>query len=289
MAALVLDIAWERPSIAQIKATGAVGVIRYFSTDDTKDLHASEVPAYAAAGLGIGTVYETTSGRATAGRAAGVADAKDAERQRKAAGLPASHVHYFAVDADVSWGAVAAYFAGVLSVLPAHRVGCYGGFRVVQGAHKAGVGLCWQTLAWSYGQLSPAANLYQSGGTLLGGAADINKVLSPVGDWGQTPRPPEADMPLSDVDIAKQAAANTRNLLGTAIPALPDDTNETRSLAAVIGRLEHELAETLTLVTAQGNAIAALQTTGLTPNQVTALAAALGPDLADIIAKRLAS
>lgn len=282
MTALVLDIAWERPTVAQIKATGAVGVMRYFSTDDTKDLHKDEVPAYAAAGLGVGTVYETTQGRATAGRAAGVADAKDAERQRKAVGLPASHIHHFAVDKDVPWSAVQEYFDGVISVLTLGRTGCYGSFRVVQGARKAGIRWLWQTLAWSGGLLSEHATLYQSGGTLLGGVADINKVTSSLGDWGQTPRPPEPEMPLTDIEIDKIAARTAKMILGTAVDPLTDDSNPTRSLAAVVARTENLARETHAQV-------GSIQTTALSQAQITALAAALGPDLAADLAKRLAS
>lgn len=282
MAALVLDIAWARPTVKEILATGAVGVVRYFSKDDSKDLTAAEVTAYLAAGLAVGTVFETTAGRATAGRAAGIADAKAAEAKRKSRKLPASHVIYFAVDTDTSWSAVAEYFAGVLSVLPWERVGCYGGFAVIQGAYKGGIQYLWQTLAWSGGRLSAVADLYQSGGTVLGGDADINKVTAVDGDWGQTPRPAPPEDIVTPQDIDAIAAAVTKRLLGTAIPALADDANPTRSLMAVLGRTEHLAVETHAQV-------ASLQTTALSDAQITALAAALGPDLAADLAKRLAN
>lgn len=205
---LVLDIAWARPTTAQIKATGAVGVMRYFSPDGTKNLTAAEVIDYTANGLAVGTVFESTAGRATAGQAAGVADAQLAEQQRAAVGLPDTHIHHFAVDSDVSWSSVQAYFAGAASVVGMARVGTYGSFRVVEGAYGYGIRKLWQTLAWSGGQVSSRATLYQDGGTLLGGSADTNRTLA--ADWGQYPRPGEVDVPLTpaEIDAVGTNAAN---------------------------------------------------------------------------------
>jgi hypothetical protein len=182
-----IDVAWARPTVAEIKAAGAHWVARYFSTDDRKDLHASEVTAYHAAGLGIVTVWETTAGRALAGRAAGIADAKAAEAQRKAVGLPGTHVHHFAVDQDAAWASVVAYFDGVISVLGLARVGAYGGLRVIEGAHGHGIRYLWQTVAWSGGAWSAHATIRQPGGTTLHGGADWDTAMVP--DFGQYPRP----------------------------------------------------------------------------------------------------
>lgn len=200
---IVIDIAWDRPTVAQIQATGAVGVMRYFSTDSSKNLTAAEVAAYHAAGLGTGDVWETTTGRATQGYAAGAADARAAEAQRAADGLPADQTIYFAVDEDTSWASVQAYFDGAASILGVDsggvpRTGCYGGYQVIEGAYGHGLRRLWQTLAWSGGQRSQHACLFQNGATALGGGADINDVLAP--DWGQYPHV-EADMPLSASDL----------------------------------------------------------------------------------------
>lgn len=262
MAALVLDIAWARPTVAQIRATGAVGVVRYFSKDDTKDLTAAEVTSYLAAGLAVGTVYETTAGRATAGRAAGVADARAAEAKRKSRKLPPDHVIYFAVDTDTTWPSVVDYFAGVLSVLPVERVGCYGGFEVIQGAYKGGIQYLWQTLAWSGGRLSPVADLYQSGGTVLGGSADINKVTSASGDWGQTPRP----IPPEDIVTPQDIKDITSTLLGTTLGrskvtvamALQTTAQQVAGLTAAVAALAARIGtdeDTATIVAAVEAAI----------------------------------
>lgn len=215
MALLGIDVAWDRPTVAAIKATGAHWVARYFSPDASKNLKAAEVVSYPAAGLSIVTVYESTAARATAGFAAGKADAQLAEQQRKSVGLGADHVHYFAVDTDTSWASVWPYFQGVLSVLPQSRVGVYGGLRVIQGAHGQGFRFLWQTVAWSGGVWAPFAVIRQTGGELLGGAADVD--YADAADFGQSPRPitpkpvpvpQEDDMPFTAQqlhDIVKQA------------------------------------------------------------------------------------
>lgn len=182
-----IDIAWDRPSTASIKASGASGVLRYLSTDPSKNLTAAEVHDYASAGLGVGTVWETTATRATQGYQAGIDDASLADGQRKSLGLPSDHIIFFAVDTDTSWASAADYARGFSAVIGQSRVGVYGGLDVIDGAHGAGYRYLWQTLAWSRGVRSKWACLYQNGNTLFSGGADVNDILA--SDWGQFPRP----------------------------------------------------------------------------------------------------
>lgn len=189
-AELGVDIAWARPTVAQIKATGAKWVARYLSTDSSKNLTPAEVREYAAAGIGTVVVWETTAGRATAGYAAGVADARAAQAQRQTDGLPAAMPIHFAVDEDTSWASVAPYLAGAASVVGKPLTGVYGGFAVVEGAHAAGYRFLWQTVAWSGGRWSRWATIRQTGGTLLGGAADVD--YAQAADFGEFPRPTTA-------------------------------------------------------------------------------------------------
>jgi hypothetical protein len=184
---VVLDIAWLKPTLSQILATGAIGVMRYFSGDSTKNWTLEEFQTYTAGGLEVGSVWETTAGRALADYTAGQADARAADAQRAADGFPADMPIHFAVDIDTDWPSVAPYFAGAANVLTRDRIGVYGGIRVIEGAAAAGYPFLWQTDAWSGGQVSPHATLYQAGGTALGGDADINHALAR--DWGQYPRP----------------------------------------------------------------------------------------------------
>jgi len=187
MAVKGIDIAWARPTIAEIKGTGATWVARYFSTDSTKNITADEVKTYPANGLAIVTVWETTTGRATQGQAAGESDAHAADAQRAAVGLPADAPIHFAVDEDTDWASVAAYFSGVAQVLGLHRVGIYGGLKVIAGAHTVGIPYLWQTVAWSGGIWAPYATIRQTAGTELSGGADDD--YAEVPDFGQYPRP----------------------------------------------------------------------------------------------------
>jgi hypothetical protein len=214
MAALTgVDIAWDRPTVDQIKEVGAHFVARYFSTDASKNLRASEVAAYSAAGIATVVVWETTAGRATAGRTAGVADARVAEQQRKAVGLPGDMVIHFAVDTDTSWSAAAAYMAGVASVIGQGRTGVYGGYRVIEGAATAGYRYLWQTIAWSNGLWSAHATIRQTGGTTLSGGADWDAATVP--DFGQYPRP----VIPQEIDLDATQARQLAELHAAMVPA----------------------------------------------------------------------
>ncbi|MEY9876657.1 hypothetical protein ABH931_006167 [Streptacidiphilus sp. MAP12-33] len=208
-----IDIAWARPTIAQIKATGATWVARYFSSDVTKNLTATEVTDYVAANLGIVTVWENAATRALQGFQAGVDDAKAARAQRASVGLPDTVPVHFAVDTDTGWGPVAAYFQGVFSVLGFAQTGAYGGLKVIEGAHAYGIPYLWQTVAWSGGLWAPYATIRQPGGMTLNGGADYDTAETP--DFGQYPRPtppkPPAPTLLEDDMLAylPPIAANT--------------------------------------------------------------------------------
>lgn len=280
MPVLGMDIAWSRPTVAVILATGARWVARYFSTDASKNLTASEVHDYPAAGLSVVTVWETTTGRATQGRAAGVADAQAAEAQRRAVGLPDTHVHHFAVDEDTSWASVQPYFDGVISWLGLGRTGLYGGFPVVEGAAAHGIRFLWQTTAWSGGRWSAHATIRQTGGTLLAGAADVD--YAEVLDFGQFPRPstpPEPDMPFSPADLAALAHA----VAGYKNPETEVDAHQRWVNADVKA---DALAAQVTALAAK---VATPAPVVLSDAQVAAMAAALAPAVADLLAKRLAN
>jgi hypothetical protein len=209
MSVIGIDIAWDTPTVAQILATGAHWVARYFSPDPTKNLTAAEVHDYPAAGLGIVVVWESTGTTPLNGHAAGVADAQAAQAQCVSVGLPADMPIYFAVDTDTTWPQVAPYFQGVMSELGVSRVGVYGGVQVIEGAHAAGIPFLWQTVAWSGGVWAPYATIQQPGGTTLSGGADYDTAEVP--DFGQYPRPevdPMAQFTKQDLIDAAQQGAN---------------------------------------------------------------------------------
>ncbi|MEU7096048.1 glycoside hydrolase domain-containing protein [Kitasatospora aureofaciens] len=208
--ALGLDIAWDRPSTNDILATGAHFVARYLSPDSSKNLNSTEVRDYPANGLSIVVVWESTAGRMLAGYSAGVSDAQAAEAQRRSLGLPNDMVIYFACDTDVSgsqYHTVNEYMRGVNSVIGLNRTGFYGGYYEVENvaAAPATASYFWQTTAWSNGHWSAHANIRQDGGTLLGGAADVDHSMTD--DFGQYPRPQAAveedPLPFSEDDIRR--------------------------------------------------------------------------------------
>jgi hypothetical protein len=259
-----VDIAWERPTPAEIVGVGAHFVARYFSSDDSKDLHADEVIAYPAAGLSIVTVQETTTGRATQGRAAGVADAKSAEAKRAAVGLPATHIHHFAVDSDVSWASVQAYFDGAASVIGLARTGVYGGYQIIEGAYAHGLRYLWQTSAWSKGLWSTHATLRQTGVTTLHGVADVDNAV--MADYGQYPRPEDIVTPADIAAIAAavwdhtelNAATDTQVRMG-AVLRYSDfvQLGQTQALTAQIGALTATVTALAKTVGAAGGLTAA--------------------------------
>lgn len=287
MTAMGIDVAWARPTTDQIRATGATWVGRYFSTDDTKNLTAAEVAAYPAAGLAIVTVWETSTGRATQGTAAGVADALAAERERVSVGLPGAHVHHFAVDEEVAWDQVADYFAGAASVIGQGRVGVYGGYQVIEGAAAAGYRYLWQTPAWSGGRWSEHATIQQTGGTTLDGDADIDHALAV--DFGQTP-PPEALMAVDPADVATIANAAAAAVWDHS--ELDPATGQPVRFGAVQAYMDYEHNKIVRSLTAQLASLSAVVAAlakdgGLTQAQAqaagqagaTAALAALGQDL----------
>lgn len=246
-----IDIAWDRPTIAQIKATGAEWVARYFSPDPTKNLTGAEVRDYTAAGLEIVTVWEGSATRALAGRAAGIADAQTAEQQRIATGLPSDMVIHFAVDTDTDWASVAPYFQGVISVLGLDRTGIYGGLKVIQGAHAAGIQYLWQTVAWSGGVWAPYATIRQPIGTTLGGQADYD--TAEVADFGQYPRPSGGDMPLTPDDA--------RTVWGYHGPGDNPDAHQTlQNIANGVVAANKAIVSVATSVAAVATAVAKLGT-----------------------------
>ena len=126
------DYAWSHPSTAGLKADGVKFVMRYLSHDPAKNLQPAELVKLRAAGLGVGLVWETTAGRALAGKAGGTADATLARNQAAALGLKELPI-YFAVDydaGDADKPTIAEYLRGAASVLGgAHQVGVYGGYQ----------------------------------------------------------------------------------------------------------------------------------------------------------------
>lgn len=270
---VVVDIAWAKPSIAEIKATGAIGVVRYFSNDPTKNWTLAEFQAYTAAGLAVASVWETVATRALSDYATGQADAREADAQRAAAGFPADMPIHFAVDTDTDWAHVAGYFAGAANVLTRDRVGVYGGIRVIEGAAQAGYPFRWQTLAWSGGRISPLATLYQNGSSAFSGGGDINLALA--ADWGQYPRQ-EADMPLTPQEKQDIADLVVQTLFNAPVPNLAEPDGKggvfSETFIHLPERADLNAATTQRAIAALAQQVAQLGTPTLSDAQVATLA-----------------
>lgn len=131
MTQLGLDYSYARPTPAQLKAAGVVGVGRYLATD-RRGLSASEFKSYQAEGIGLWLVYEGVFTGMLNGEAQGVSDAHAALSRIAALGLPSDSPVYWAADFDIAPGSAEiakadAYVIGWNSVIPPGRRGGYGG------------------------------------------------------------------------------------------------------------------------------------------------------------------
>jgi hypothetical protein len=189
------DYSFARPDLAQLKASGIVGVLRYLSPDDQnthgKILFAPERDQILGSGLDLALNFEWYAGRCLEGGAAGSADGHTALTQARALGYPQGKTIYFSHDTGAyNWAAIDSYFSAARAALGGYyKIGAYGSFSLVQQLHAAGlIDHGWQTLAWSSGQRDPWAVLYQDGSQLLGGAVDVDQVTSTdIGSWKDGP------------------------------------------------------------------------------------------------------
>jgi Rv2525c-like, glycoside hydrolase-like domain len=189
----LLDYSYDRLTPAQIRTAGRVGVIRYVASGrPLVSATRAEVDSYRNAGLAFVAVWQNGKDRALAGRAAGLADARDAAAYTAGLGATGTDPVYFAVDFDAQppqLAAVTDYVRALASVLGWARVGVYGGAPVLE--HLRAVtplGLFWQTIAWSSSRLLPYANLHQYAvnQTVAGKAVDYDRALT--ADYGQWDR-----------------------------------------------------------------------------------------------------
>lgn len=204
-----LDEAWARTPIADLKAQGVHFMARYLSPDPSKNITASEVRDYAANGIAVVVVWEGSGTAMLGGYAAGVNDAKAAEIQRKAVGLPDNMPIYFACDFDAQgsqYHDVNEYMRGVNDVIGVDRSGFYGGKFTCDNvaASPARASFFWQTIAWSNGLKANKVSIYQDGHTLFGGNADTD--YAETADYGQYPRP-NGDLVATQAEIDAIAAA----------------------------------------------------------------------------------
>jgi len=182
---------------AALLADGVRTVMRYVSTiGNPKNITAAEYAELAAAGITVGLVYETSADWMLGGYGAGYAAARSARAQASAAGYPTSHRLWYAADFDASSVQINVVLGALRGAADAEGsqglVAVYGGYAVVEAAVAAGYQAPWQTVAWSNGQRSSAAVLFQNGQTAYCGGVqvDVNEVTGSLFPAPPTPVPP---------------------------------------------------------------------------------------------------
>ena len=184
MPVTVVDYSYARPTVAEIKAYGAVGVIRYVSRTASKNLTVDEYARLRGGGLAVGLVWEEGKSSALGGYPRGAADAKEANAQADALGFPSGRPVYFTVDVDVTQDQLFTVLDYLRGAATGRRpVGVYGEHSVIEAAAAAdAAGFFWQTIAWSGGKQSPARHLLQN---RFYADVDTSDIRTGVTDWGQ--------------------------------------------------------------------------------------------------------
>lgn len=190
-----------------------------------KRLTRKEAEAITATGMQVVSVFQRGNNDAAGGAINGTRDGKAAFQEAMLIGQPAGTAIYFTVDYDAQpkdYGVIEAYLREAAKELPGYAVGVYGSYAVVEEMAKRGA--CkhfWQTYAWSKGQLSRAANLYQykNGQTLAGHTVDFNDALGSEGWWNTHPQ--REDKPVNN-KIDKESAEKVIGVLGALWTASPD-------------------------------------------------------------------
>lgn len=178
---LVYDYSFARPDPGAMKASGAVGVVRYLGYG-SKVIGGGERDALRAAGLQIALVWETSADRTSSGYGAGQSDAQVANGQADALGFPDGRPLYFATDGNVFDDTILAYYQGARDNSK-RPVGPYGNTDLIDScAGRLGLRYGWKVQTWGGG--TGNANLEQmpNEAPAIGGT-DVNRTLKD--DWGQ--------------------------------------------------------------------------------------------------------
>ena len=189
-----VDAAWNKPTVAALKAAGEIFFAGYFSNDPTKNLTPKLVAGLLAAKIDVVAVWEYSATAMRGGKPQGQQDASRAETEARACGVDGIPV-YFACDYDAppgDQGAIDSYLDGCASVIGHARVGMYGGYWPLSRGRAAGkAAYYWGTPAWSGNEWAISGftpHIMQGGLVTIGGVqCDLDAGLST--DFGQWPRP----------------------------------------------------------------------------------------------------
>jgi hypothetical protein len=272
-----VDYAFSRPSVAALVQAGKQFACRYggVGTSD-KWLSAPEAQALSKAGIAIVANVEGVANGLQRGYSTGWQWAARAHEYFTSLGMPPGRPIYLSADWDVSVGdlpAVRAALLGARDVLGPTRVGLYGGRRVIEYAQDTGLASwLWQTYAWSGRPTHwvPGTHIQQYHNGVVIGNADCDLDRSMTVDFGQW-------------------------TLGGSVQQLSEwhDGNITDSRCTQGGPDQAgQQRDTLLASAAGGSAIAAAGIAQLlarpavefTPAQLSYLAEALRPVVADVVA-----
>ena len=199
---VLLDYAAGVISAADIRASGAIGAIRYVSDRRPggdwmkgKPIQLPEARNLYGSGLKIVSCYQygkQDTADWLGGQAAGVRHAQRGWQLHVAAGGPVGAPIYASIDDDPTPDQyrelVAPYLRGWESVLGHQRVGVYANAPTIEWARQDGLGaFYWQHNWGSKGVVHPAANLHQveiDKRSVGGVGVDVNHILKPTfGQW----------------------------------------------------------------------------------------------------------
>lgn len=185
-------------TVKQLRQAGIEAIGRYLGDPGSwKTMSPSEAKNILEAGLAIFSIWETNpTRRAYFSAQQGSHDAVAATRYAQAIGQPQGTPIYFTVDYDASvvdMGPIITYFHAVKAALNGYSVGAYGSYRVIEELRQTGAAdYFYQTYAWSAGELSEYAHLYQfqNDQTVAGIRVDFDNVIKSEGVWGKIEKQP---------------------------------------------------------------------------------------------------
>jgi glycoside hydrolase-like protein len=189
---MIVDFAFGRPPVAELKAAGVTGVVRYLCKDPNKRLDKDEVAAYRANGITIHAVYQDGTRDGFDGLSGGIGNAQRALAQARDVGWDLSGcLYYVPADENIERGdlpVLREYARGWASVLSPQCCGVYGETLLLDDLYAIGlVAYRWQAAAMSFSNFVPAScNLRQQPRqiTVAGVQMDLNTQLMPkTGAW----------------------------------------------------------------------------------------------------------
>lgn len=165
------------PTVGGMRKVGADFIVRYVSNwGNAKNLSLAEAKRLSAGGIDLVIVAEWGTRTWLGGYNTGKAGATTAHQQAVAVGMPPSRPIYFAVDDDATLGGrptsakalyqmkqIKSYLQGAADALGGwRRVGCYSGYYTLEWLFaNTDLAYGWNTLAWSYRNWHPKAQLRQ--------------------------------------------------------------------------------------------------------------------------------